>query len=105
MIFTEIATEHHYLNLGRKCACGSLEVHSLQSWARHLEAKVQTENALDVMERGNVPVRLAIELLENAESAVADATESDNPNALSFAAGFITGTVQRVILMLKGEGS
>ena len=97
----EVLVQHFYLNLGRKCICGAI-TRTPAEWADHAEEQLHFANALDALELADVPIRRASDLLEEAATTARDASESANPNALIFAAGFMAGTIDRCIRMLRG---
>lgn len=103
MKLMDLLREHHYLNIGQKCACMDPEVGGLTNWTAHVQTLIITEKALDALEDIDIPVHGALVHLHDADDAARAASESDNPHAFAFAAGLMAGLTQRAIAMLNGE--
>lgn len=101
-MIVDVLVEHFFMNLSKKCSCSDPRVKNVYDWAAHVRDMLAVDAEIDSLEQSNIPVRRAVELLNDASLASQIATESNNPNSFSFAAGFMTGVIQRVIGMLEG---
>lgn len=98
--FVEILAEHAYLGLAKRCTCQAPAT-SPQQWAMHVRDVLAFENTMDDLELRGIDIRQAVDVLTEGLLVVRNALESDNPNGMVFAAGFLTGSTERAVALLQ----